>query len=196
MLTQVHWRKTVEHHAACETTRARYFSDHNKEATTCEYCREAAGLGGKDLNGRFVLLPPLKGEVWRRLMWWCMGCERPHIARVYENRELDKLQLWSGKQHGNDYLYPHEWNGDIKSPTLTPCWWEEAGGKDVCHLYVRRGWIQFVAGRHELARRDGLDDGVMYRPPVFEAARRAYETEHGKVEAVTGHAKAEEEEAF
>lgn len=37
-----------------------------------------------------------------------------------------------------------EFNGDMEEPTVSPSIRVQAGDDEVCHFYLRRGWIQFL----------------------------------------------------
>ena len=90
----------------------------------------------------------LDGE--RFLMFWCPGCDDPHVPIV--QRERPERPLWT-------------WNGDRDRPTLTPsilCQSDYGtaaehgshplGGHHVCHSFVTDGRIQFLSDcTHALA---------------------------------------------
>jgi hypothetical protein len=69
----------------------------------------------------------------RRLVFWCPGCEEPHMPRV------QGAVTWT-------------WNGDRIRPTLTPSILVSDSAGARCHSYVTDGQIQFLGDcTHALA---------------------------------------------
>ena len=81
------------------------------------------------LNSRFRSIDTGNGT--RGIAWWCPGCEEMHYV------PLTGPKAWN-------------FNRDISAPTLSPsvkvvCNWSiEDGGPQVCHFFMKGGWLEFL----------------------------------------------------
>lgn len=87
-----------------------------------------------------LLSPILRKGQDNGLMFWCPGCDIPHVVR-----------------HGSGAGPRWGWNGDADKPTFTPSIlvrypWGPEQKERVCHSFVTNGKIQFLSDcTHELA---------------------------------------------
>lgn len=95
-----------------------------------------------------------RGENDRRLVFWCPGCDGPHMPRI-EGAGV----LWT-------------WNGDSDKPTLQP---SILVTLDIghCHSFVTDGQIQFLPdSTHALAGHTVELPHWPYADGVFEGVER------------------------
>lgn len=86
----------------------------------------------------------ISADGFKRLAYWCQGCEDVHVVRVQ-----------------TDAGTPHPcwtWDGNAETPTFEPSvlvtcnWSEEDGGPTACHTFIRGGMVQFLGDcTHALA---------------------------------------------